>query len=217
MLLFAVAHALRLRDGTYAIRSPDLPGCEVRGSQLQLVREEFSEALRDRALEMVKAGETPRLYTFEELESCFAVHCQSQVQAPDRLSGSFDTAIIVRAKLPDETARRVLAMRVTPQALLEMAATARNEDLVRNTEDLAPKSSAGAQEITNDEPLAGTWSALNEIKEIIETAEAQARTDRPGATQSATEARRLEPNPPQNGRHAGVPEQDPAEMECLNL
>src|SRR6266852_3712842 len=61
MLLFAVAHAVQLEDGTYAVRSPEFPGCEARSAHVEVAREQFGEALRERLLEMVEAGEVPSL------------------------------------------------------------------------------------------------------------------------------------------------------------
>ncbi len=60
MLLFAVAHAVQLEDGTYAVRSPEFPGCEARSAHVEVAREQFGEVLRERLLEMVEAGEVPR-------------------------------------------------------------------------------------------------------------------------------------------------------------
>ena len=100
MLLFAVAHAVQLEDGTYAVRSPEFPGCEARSAHVEVAREQFGEVLRERLLEMVEAGEVPSLYSCEELGASFAGRCAVQISAPDRLPGTFDRAIAVRAKLP---------------------------------------------------------------------------------------------------------------------
>src|SRR6266536_3048926 len=84
MLLFAVAHAVRLNDGSFAIRSPEFPGCEARNPHVELAREQFGEALRARLLEMLEAGEVPPLHTYEELGPSFAGRCTLQIPAPDR-------------------------------------------------------------------------------------------------------------------------------------
>ncbi len=44
MLLFAVAHAVQLEDGTYAVRSPEFPGCEARSAHVEVAREQFGDA-----------------------------------------------------------------------------------------------------------------------------------------------------------------------------
>jgi hypothetical protein len=107
MLLFAVAHAVRLQDGIYAIRSPEFPGCEARNARVQLAREQFGDVLRERLLQMIEAGEVPGLYTYEELGSSFAGRCTMQISAPDRMPGTFDRVMAVRAKLPPEAAERL--------------------------------------------------------------------------------------------------------------
>ena len=105
MLLFAVAHAVQLEDGIYAIRSPDFPGCEARHARAELAREQFGDALRKRLLEMIEAGEVPSLRTYEEIGSSFAARCSVQIPAPDRRKGTFDRVMAVRAKLPPEAER----------------------------------------------------------------------------------------------------------------
>ncbi len=107
MLLFAVAHAVRLQDGIYAIRSPEFPGCEARNARVELAREQFGDVLRERLLQMIEAGEVPALYTYEELGSSFADRCTVQISAPDRMPGTFDRVMAVRAKLPPEAAERL--------------------------------------------------------------------------------------------------------------
>lgn len=82
MLLFAVAHAVRLQDGIYAIRSPEFPGCEARNARVELAREQFGDVLRERLLQMIEAGEVPSLYTYEELGSSFAGRCASRSPRP---------------------------------------------------------------------------------------------------------------------------------------
>jgi predicted RNase H-like HicB family nuclease len=115
MLLFAVAHAVRLEDGTYAVRSPEFPGCEARSAHVEVAREQFGEALRQRLLEMIEAGEVPSLYSCEELGASFAGRCTVQISAPDRLPGTFDRAIAVRVKLPPAAAERLETIRAAPQ------------------------------------------------------------------------------------------------------
>src|SRR5437867_8444389 len=55
-MLFAVAHAVQLEDGSYAVRSSAFPGCEARSSRVELAREQFGDVLRDRLLAMIAAG-----------------------------------------------------------------------------------------------------------------------------------------------------------------
>jgi predicted RNase H-like HicB family nuclease len=119
MLLFAVAHAVQLEDGTYAVRSPEFPGCEARSAHVEVAREQFGDALRERLLEMIEAGEVPPLYTCEELGASFAGRCAVQVSAPDRLPGTFDRVMAVRAKLPPAAAERLGTMRAAPHRELQ--------------------------------------------------------------------------------------------------
>jgi hypothetical protein len=116
MVLFAVAHALRLEDGSYAVRSPEFPGCEARNSQVELAREQFAEALCERALQMIQAGAAPPLYSYEELVPSFATRCTMQIPAPDRLPGSFDRVMAVRVKLPPEAAAGLERRHAAPQS-----------------------------------------------------------------------------------------------------
>jgi len=115
MLLFAVAHVVQLEDGSYAVRSSEFAGCEARGAHVEVAREQFGDALRERLLEMIEAGEAPPLYSFEELGPSFADRCTVQIPAPDRMPGTFDRVIAVRAKLPPEAAQRLGTIRVTPR------------------------------------------------------------------------------------------------------
>ena len=115
MVLFAVAHALRLEDGMYAVRSPEFPGCEARNARIELAREQFGETLRERLLEMIEAGEVPPLYTYEELAPSFMGCCAAQMPAEDRMPGSFDRVMAVRAKLPPDAAEGLKTLRVAPR------------------------------------------------------------------------------------------------------
>jgi hypothetical protein len=115
MLLFAVAHAVQLEDGSYAIRSSEFPGCDARNAHVGLARDQFGDALRERSLEMIEAGEVPPLYTYEELGPSFADRCIVEIPAPDRMPGTFDRVIAVRVKLPPEAVERLRTIRVAPQ------------------------------------------------------------------------------------------------------
>ena len=42
-MLFAIAHAFKLNDGTYAVRSPEFPGCEARDVAAERAREQFGD------------------------------------------------------------------------------------------------------------------------------------------------------------------------------
>jgi len=112
MLLFAVAHGLHLQDGLYAVRSPEFPDCEARHARIEVAREQFAEVLRERLLKMLESGEVPGLclYTYEELGPSFAARCTMQIPAPDRMPGSFDRVMAVRAKLPPGAAERLKPM-----------------------------------------------------------------------------------------------------------
>ena len=114
-MLFAVAHALQLEDGSYAVRSPEFPGCEARSTRIELAREQFGDVLRDRLVAMIAAGEVPALYTYEELATSFSERCKVQMVAPDRLPGTFDKVMAVRATLAPEAATRIKTVRAAPQ------------------------------------------------------------------------------------------------------
>ena len=142
MLLFAVAHAVQLEDGTYAVRSPEFPGCEARSAHVEVAREQFGDALRERLLEMVEAGEVPSLYSCEELGANFAGRCAVQISAPDRLPGTFDRAIAVRAKLPPAAAERLATIRAAPQRELQTS----EPSPVEGTDPAVPDTSAADDE-----------------------------------------------------------------------
>jgi hypothetical protein len=144
MLLFAVAHALRLEDGSYAIRSSEFPGCEARSAHVEVAREQFGEVLRERLLEMIGAGEAPPLYTYEELGPSFADRCTVQIPAPDRMPGTFDRVIAVRAKLPPEAAQRIGSIRVTP--LREPHASEPKPSSLGEADPVARDTSAASEE-----------------------------------------------------------------------
>jgi hypothetical protein len=122
MLLFVMAHALQLRDGTYVVRSPDVPGCETQNFRIETARQAFGEALSARLVQMIGAGEAPTLYTYEELENSYAVRCARQIEAPDRMPGCLDKVMAIRAKLPPEAAERLSAMRMATQNEIHAAA-----------------------------------------------------------------------------------------------
>ena len=145
MLLFAVAHAMQLEDGSYAIRSSEFPGCEARNTHVGLARDQFGDALRERSLETIEAGEVPPLYTYEELEPSFADRCIVQIPAPDRMPGTFDRVIAVRVKLPPEAAERLGTMRMAPRR--ELRASEPMPIPIAAAEPALPDTSAADDEI----------------------------------------------------------------------
>jgi hypothetical protein len=56
MAHFSIAHVLRLRDGTYAVRSADYPECEGRDVQVWPAREKFRVALSEQVAGMIEQG-----------------------------------------------------------------------------------------------------------------------------------------------------------------
>jgi hypothetical protein len=112
---FAVAHAMQLEDGSYAVRSPEFPGCEARNSRVDIARKLFGDVLRERLLAMIAAGEVPALFTYEELATSFPERCRVQMMAPDRLPGTFDRVMAVRATIAPDDAARIEGLRVAPQ------------------------------------------------------------------------------------------------------
>jgi hypothetical protein len=117
MPVYAVAHLLRLRDGTYAVRSADYPDFEGRDLQRWPALEQFGRLLGDRILQMIDKGQRPTLYySKEELRSVFPAHCKKQILASDRLPGSFDHGVIVPVNLSAEAMECLAVLRVGDQA-----------------------------------------------------------------------------------------------------
>ncbi|HEY6255372.1 MAG TPA: hypothetical protein VIY51_06215 [Xanthobacteraceae bacterium] len=114
MAHFSIAHILRLRDGMYAVRSAEYPGCEGRDFQMWPAREKFRAALSEQVREIIDQGELPpSLYpSLEEAESRFGAQCKTQIPAEDRLPKTYDYAVIVEVDLPAEEAERFAAIRI---------------------------------------------------------------------------------------------------------
>jgi hypothetical protein len=113
MAHFSIAHIVRLRDGTFAVRSTEFPACEGRDIQVWPAREKFRAALSDHVHGMIEHGEMPSLYpSLEEAEAKFGEHCKLQIAADDRLPQSFDYAMIVEVSLPPDDADRLAAIRI---------------------------------------------------------------------------------------------------------
>ena len=111
MLLYALANQIRLRDGTYAVRSADYPECEGRSPQGWAAREKFRRALRDRARQVIEEGEVPILYrSLDEVAPIFKSHCRKPIPAPDRLPNTFDLGVIEQVILSDDVAARFASM-----------------------------------------------------------------------------------------------------------
>jgi hypothetical protein len=116
MMLFAVAHLLRLCDGSWAVRSTDYPGCEGRDQQIWPARERFRRALDQCVAEMLERGGRPRLYSpAEEIEPFFAAHCAVQIPAPDRMPNTFDVGLIEPVMLSTASAERLEAIRTSQE------------------------------------------------------------------------------------------------------
>jgi len=111
MVLFTVAHAVKLVDGRFAIRCPEFPGCEACHERIEPAREQFGAALLRRVQQMIAAGETPPLLSYEEVESCFAMRCRIGIEASDRQPGTLDQTIVVRVRLPPAAAERLELIR----------------------------------------------------------------------------------------------------------
>jgi hypothetical protein len=114
MAHFSIAHVLRLRDGTYAVRSADYPECEGRDVQVWPAREKFRAALSKHVSGMIEQGELPpALYpSLDEAQSRFGAHCRMQLAAEDRQPNTFDYAVIVNLELPRIGSERLAALRV---------------------------------------------------------------------------------------------------------
>ena len=113
MAHFSIAHVVRLRDGTYAVRSAAYPSCEGRDLQAWAARQQFRQALTEHIRQMIREGEVPPLYlSLEEAEEDLREHCKIQIEAPDRLPKSYDYAVIVDVDLAAEDAERFAAIRI---------------------------------------------------------------------------------------------------------
>jgi hypothetical protein len=113
MAHFSIAHVVRLRDGTYAVRSAAYPSCEGRDLQAWAARQQFRQALTEHIRQMIREGEVPPLYlSLEEAEEDLREHCKIQIEAPDRLPKIFDYAVIVEVDLAAEDAQRFAAIRI---------------------------------------------------------------------------------------------------------
>jgi hypothetical protein len=113
MAHFSIAHILRLRDGTFAVRSPAYPACEGHDLDAWAAREQFRAALSEQVRQMIQDGEAPPLYlSMEEAGEDLSVHCKMQIEAPDRLPKTYDYAVIVEVDLAAEDAERFAAIRI---------------------------------------------------------------------------------------------------------
>jgi hypothetical protein len=113
MAHFSIAHIVRLRDGMFAVRSPEYPACEGHDLRAWVAREQFREALSEQVRQMIHDGEVPPLcLSLEEAEEDLSAHCRMQIEAPDRLPKSYDYAVIVEVNLAAEDAERFAAIRI---------------------------------------------------------------------------------------------------------
>jgi hypothetical protein len=113
MAHFSIAHIVRLRDGTFAVRSAQYPSCEGHDLQAWAAREQYRQALSEHVRQMIQEGEVPPLYlSLEEAEEDLSEHCKLQIEAPDRLPKSYDYAVIVEIDLAAEDAERFAAIRI---------------------------------------------------------------------------------------------------------
>jgi hypothetical protein len=113
MAHFSIGHVVRLRDGSFAVRSAEYPACEGRDLQMWPAREQFREALTERAREAIAKGDLPPLYqSLDEARASLPGHCERQIEAPDRLPKTFDYAVIVEVELGAEEAERFKTIRI---------------------------------------------------------------------------------------------------------
>lgn len=119
LFVFVLAYLVRLRDGTYAVRSPDYPGCEGRDPEPWPAREHFRRAISDRIHEMIEQSEVPVLYrSHYEIKPIFLSHCKTEIPAPDRLPNTYDYGVIEHVALSPEGAERLTAMLAAPSRRL---------------------------------------------------------------------------------------------------
>jgi hypothetical protein len=113
MAHFSIAHVLRLRDGTFAVRSLDYPACEGHDLNSWAARDQFRAALSEQVGQMIQDGAVPPLYlSLEEAKEDLSLHCKVQIEAPDRLPKTYDYAVIVEVDLAAEDAERFAAIRI---------------------------------------------------------------------------------------------------------
>src|SRR5579864_7413520 len=112
MLLFALAHLLKLSDGAFAVRSADYPDCEGRNPEMWPARQQFRLALSERVQTMIDDGSLPNLYeSLAEVKPIFPAHCNRRLLAPDRLPNSFDWGLIEFVELNSDYAKRLSTLR----------------------------------------------------------------------------------------------------------
>ena len=108
MVFLALAYVIRLRDGTYAVRSLDYPHCEGRSSQGWPARERFRRIVGDCIRQMIHRGEIPMLYeSLDQVTPIFQSHCRKQIPAPDRLPNTNDYGVIEPVELSPKVAEQL--------------------------------------------------------------------------------------------------------------
>jgi hypothetical protein len=113
MAHFSIAHVVRLRDGTFAVRSPDYPACEGHDMDAWAARDQFRACLSQQVRQMIQDGEVPPLcLSLEEAQEDLPLHCKVQIEIPDRLPKTYDYAVIVEVDLAAEEAERFAAIRI---------------------------------------------------------------------------------------------------------
>ena len=121
MTHFAIAHVLRLRDGLYAVRSAEFPGCEGRDLELWPAREQFRQALSEHvgADDPGRRDAVPCSLRWRRRKQAWARIAGSQIEAEDRMPKTYDYAVIVEVDLAPDDAERLAALRIgklLPQA-----------------------------------------------------------------------------------------------------
>jgi hypothetical protein len=113
MTHFSIGHIMRLRDGSFAVRSVEDPECEGRDLLVWPARELFRQAMTERAHQAIAEGELPPLYrSLEDARASLPEHCEIQIDEPDRMPNTLDYAVIVEIALAEEEVERLKTIRI---------------------------------------------------------------------------------------------------------
>jgi hypothetical protein len=132
MMLLVLAHVVRLRNGTYAARSSEFPRCRGEDADASVALSQLEAAIVQQIAAILEEGDTPRFFSYEEIEVEMLKSCKHDVYEPDRAPGAGDVVLIRRMKLASELMERLEARRSKPDKRSAVAVTA--EKLVHGKE-----------------------------------------------------------------------------------
>jgi predicted RNase H-like HicB family nuclease len=159
MPLYAVGRVLQLKNGVYVARCPEMPDCEARAYSPRSAIAAFTSVINSKIDTMFAAGQTPPLYSYDELRLVFEDYCKHQDPEPERMPGNFDVVITVRAKLPVDSleigAEREADGSSRPRAVAVVA-----ETIARHKASLASQTSKVRSSTTSDSEPSDPFSAI---------------------------------------------------------